>query len=811
MKISYNWLKQFIETDWDAEKTGELLTDLGLEVEGIEKFESLKGGLKGVVTAKVLEVKKHENSDHLSVTKVDFGDGVPVQIVCGAPNVAEGQIVPVATVGTVLYDDEGKDFKIKKSKIRGEESFGMICSEDELGLGTSHDGIMVFDEDVPAGKPIAEIYDIEQDEVFEIGLTPNRSDAMSHMGVARDLKAGFEHLGITTKFVTPTTSKFNIDSKTRPVQIEIENPDKCYRYAGITIKGVTVGESPKWIQNRLKAIGLTPINNIVDITNYIMHDIGQPLHAFDLEKIHGQKIIVKTAEPGDKLTTLDGVERELHPEDLIIYNEKNPMVIAGVFGGIDSGISDTTTDIFIESAYFEPVTVRKSAKRHGLNTDSSFRFERGIDPELTVYALKRAVVMIKEFAGGEIVTDLIDLQPKKIEPHKISLSYEYFNRIVGNKIDKNIIKNILASLDIKLDSETENGLNLTVPSYRVDVTRPADIVEEILRVYGYNNVEFSTKINASVEPSDRFASYKLENIIADQLKANGFTEIMSNSLTTPKYIKLSDDINEQSTVTILNPLSQDLCVLRQSMLFTGLESVIYNINRKKSDLKLFEFGKIYNQYGEGKYQEDKRLGIFITGNMQPENWITKPEKSDYYNLKGTVEAILSRFGIRNYHIKPAKTNDLLDAINISVNKKPLVVLGKVHKKILKNFGINADVYYADVNWDNLQHAARSFAQVKYNEIPKFPAVRRDLALELDTNIQFKDIYDAAFKAEKKLLVGVDLFDVYEGDKIAEGKKSYALSFMLQDKFKTLNDKVIDKTMQRILNSFERQFNAKLRG
>jgi phenylalanyl-tRNA synthetase beta chain len=810
MKISYNWLKQFIDTDWTSEKTGELLTDLGLEVEGIEKFESLKGGLKGVVTAKVLEVKKHENADKLSVTKVDFGDGVPVQIVCGAPNVAEGQIVPVATVGTVLYDDKGGEFKIKKSKIRGVESYGMICAEDELGLGNSHEGIMVFDEETPIGKSVADLYDIEQDEVFEIGLTPNRSDAMSHMGVARDLKAGFEHLGITTKFVTPTTSKFNIDSKTRPVQVEIEDSSKCLRYAGITIKGVTVAESPQWIQNRLKAIGLVPINNIVDITNYILHDIGQPLHAFDLEKIHGQKIIVKTAEPGEKLTTLDGVERDLHPDDLIIYNEKEPMVIAGVFGGIDSGISETTTDIFIESAYFDPVTVRKAAKRHALNTDSSFRFERGIDPELTVYALKRAVVMIKEYAGGEIVTDLIDVHPKKIEPNQISLSYEYFNKVVGNRIDKNIIKNILASLDIKIDSETENGLNLTVPSYRVDVTRPADIVEEILRVYGYNNVEFSSKVNASVETSDRFASYKLENVVAEQLRAAGFTEIMSNSLTTPKYIKLSGDINEKSTVTILNPLSQDLCVMRQSMLFTGLESVIYNINRKKSDLKLFEFGKIYNQYGEGKYQEDKRLGIFMTGNMLVENWITKPEKSNFYHIKGTVEAILKRFGMKDFKLKPAKTNDLTDAVSFEVNKQTIAVLGKVDKRISKDFGINADVFYADIHWDNLQKQARTHALVKYTEIAKFPSVRRDLALELDQNIQFKDIYNAAFAAEKKLLIGVDLFDVYEGDKIAEGKKSYALSFMLQDKFKTLNDKTIDKTMQRIFNSIEKQFGAKLR-
>jgi len=810
MKISYNWLKQFIDIDWEAEKTGELLTDLGLEVEGIEDFETVKGGLKGVVTGKVLEVFKHPNADKLSITKVDLGNGNPVQIVCGAPNVASGQIVPVATIGTVLYDDKDNSFKIKKGKIRGEESFGMICAEDELGLGNNHDGIMVLDETVEIGKPLSEVFEIESDKVFEIGLTPNRADAMSHLGVARDLKAGLAHLRINTNFNTPSVSKFNIDSKTRPIHIEIQDKEKCPRYAGITIKGVKVGTSPNWLQNKLKSIGLSPINNIVDITNYVMHELGQPLHAFDAEKIQGHKIIVKTAEKGDKLTTLDGVERTLHPDDLIIYNEKAPMVIAGVFGGIDSGITEDTTDIFLESAYFDPVTVRKAAKRHGLNTDSSFRFERGIDPEMTVFALKRAVTLIKEYADAKIVTDLLDIYPNIIEPHNVSLSYQYLNTLVGNKIDKNIIKNILASLEIKINSETENGLHLTVPSYRVDVTRPADIVEEILRVYGYNNVDYSTKINASVEKSDKLASYKLENIVAELLRANAFTEIMSNSLTTPKYVELSNAVNSKSTVNILNPLSQDLSVLRQSMLFSALESVVYNLNRKQNDLKFFEFGKVYNQYGEGKYDEEKHLAVTMTGNTLPENWMSPAEPTSFYHLKGTLEAVLKRFGINDFTIKPGKNKDLSDNIVFEVKKKKIAELGKVKSSIKKHFGINKDVYFADILWDNLLEQIKHYSQVKYKDIPKFPSVRRDLALELDQNVSYKDLFDTAFDVERKLLKGVNLFDVYEGDKIAEGKKSYALSFILQDQFKTLNDKQIDKTMNKISQAFDKKFGAKLR-
>ncbi len=811
MKISYNWLKQFIDLDWDAEKTAELLTDLGLEVEGIEKYESIPGGLQGVKTGKVLEVTKHPNADKLSITKVDLGDGEPVQIVCGAPNVEAGQIVPVATVGTILYDKEGKQFPIKKSKIRGEVSMGMICAEDELGLGDNHDGIMVLDEKVPVGVDAKDIFKVETDEVFEIGLTPNRADAMSHLGVARDLKAGLSFKDVNVAFDTPSVSKFSVDVKTRPIKIEIKDIKKCPRYAGLTIKGVKIGPSPEWIQNRLKAIGLNPINNIVDITNYVMHELGQPLHAFDADKIHGHKIIVKTAEPGDKLVTLDGVERELHPEDLIIYNEKEPMVIAGVYGGVESGVTEDTTDIFIESAYFDPVSIRKTAKRHGLNTDSSFRFERGIDPNITVYALKRAASLIKEYGDAEVVTEIDDVYPNPIPPHNISLQYKYLNTLIGNKIDKDIIKNILASLEIKINSETDEGLNLTVPPYRVDVTRPADIVEEILRVYGYNKVDFSSKINASIEKSDDYASYKIENIVADQLRANGFTEIMSNSLTSPKYIELSSSINSETTVNILNPLSQDLSVLRQSMLFSGLESILYNLNRKKNDLKFYEFGKIYNKYGEGKYGEEKKLGIYITGNLKPENWQTPKEKSNFYHLKGYTEAILQRFGINDLKVQPGKNKDLSEVISLVKNKKTIAEIGKVNKNILSSFGISQEVYNAEIFWDNLIELLPQTTKIQFKEIAKYPSVRRDLALELDKNVSFKDLYNMAFDVEKKLLKGVDLFDVYEGDKIEKGKKSYALSFILQDEHKTLNDKIIEKTMKKILKAYQDKLGAKLRG
>ncbi len=614
MKISYNWLKQFLKVDWEAEKTGELLTDLGLEVEGIETVESIKGSLEGIVVGKVLTCVQHPNADRLRITTVDLGTENPVQIVCGAPNVAAGQTVPVATIGTTLYDDKGEGFKIKKGKIRGEESHGMICAEDELGLGSGHDGIMVLDDELEAGTPAAKVFNIEKDEVFEIGLTPNRADAMSHYGTARDLRAGLIQNGVTLELISPSASSFHVDDRTLKFDVEVEDSEKAPRYAGVTISDVTVKDSPEWIQNRLKAIGLTPINNIVDATNYVLHELGQPLHAFDASKVKGNKIIVKTLPSGTKFTTLDDVERELHEEDLMICNgNEEPMCIAGVFGGVDSGVTKDTTSIFLESAYFNPVTVRKTAKRHALNTDASFRFERGIDPNFTKYALKHAANLILEIAGGKISSEIVDLYPTKIEDFQVFLSFEKMNRLIGAEIPRETVKNILASLDIKFNSVTDGGIGLTIPSYRVDVTREADVIEEILRVYGYNNVAFSHKLNTSISFSE-FDGVKIENVVANQLVSQGFNETMANSLTKAEYLSLTNVLNSEHDVAMLNPLSSDLGVMRQSLLFSGLESVVYNINRKNNAIKFFEFGKSYHKFESG-YAENKHLTLFVSGNF----------------------------------------------------------------------------------------------------------------------------------------------------------------------------------------------------
>ena len=618
MKISYNWLKQFIKTDWDAEKTGDLLTDLGLEVEGISTYQSIKGGLEGIVVGEVISCEQHSNADKLRVTKVDIGTGEHLQIVCGAPNVAQGQKVPVATIGTTLYDADGGDFKIKKGKIRGEESYGMICAEDELGLGIGHDGIMVLDKDLKPGTPCSDVFNIENDQVFEIGLTPNRSDAMSHFGTARDLKAGLLQQGHNLELISPSVSDFHIDNRTLKIDSEVEDHKLAPRYCGVTISGLTVAESPTWLQNRLKAIGLTPKNNIVDITNYVLHELGQPLHAFDAIKIKGNKIQVKTLPAGTKFTTLDGVERELHQDDLMVCNADEPMCIAGVLGGLNSGVTEHTTSIFLESAYFNPVSIRKTAKRHALNTDASFRFERGIDPNTTEYALKRAALLIQEIAGGEITSGIEDLYPNKIEDFQVFLSFENTTKLIGQEIPKETIKSILTSLDIKVNSVTEGGLGLTIPAYRTDVQREADIIEEILRVYGYNNIEFSNKLNATMSHASKFDDHKLQNIIANQLIAQGFNEMMANSLTTANYTELSEQINNEHNVQMLNPLSNDLAVMRQSLLFSGLEAISYNINRKQQNLKFFEFGKTYHQYESG-YTENKHLSILVTGNRSSES------------------------------------------------------------------------------------------------------------------------------------------------------------------------------------------------
>ena len=808
MKISYNWLKQFLQVDWEENKTSELLTDLGLEVEGIETKESIKGSLEGILVGEVLTCDQHPNADRLKITTVDLGTGDPVQIVCGAPNVAAGQKVPVATIGTTLYDDKGVGFKIKKGKIRGEESHGMICAEDELGLGTSHDGILILNKKLKVGTPAAEVFNIETDQVFEIGLTPNRADAMSHYGVARDFRAGLIQHGINLELITPSVSDFHVEQRRLRIDIEVENKDLAPRYCGISIVDVEVKDSPEWIQNRLKSIGITPKNNIVDITNYVLHELGQPLHAFDASKIKGNKVIVKTLAQGTKFTTLDEVERELHSEDIMICDsESNPLCIAGVFGGINSGVSEKTTSIFLESAYFNPVSIRKTAKRHALNTDASFRFERGIDINFAKYALKRAAILIKEYANGKIASDVIDFYPEKIEDFQVFLSYESAFRLIGQEIDKETIKNILASLEIKISSETEGGLGLTIPSYRVDVQREADIIEEILRVYGYNNIKFSHKLNTSIS-FDSNKDISLENIVANQLTTLGFNETMANSLTKEEYSSFSENLKSEFNVTMLNPLSNDLKVMRQSLLFSGLESISYNLNRKNNSLKLYEFGKTYHKYEKG-YQEDKHLTIFVSGARTKDSWTSLTQNSEFFYLKGIVMSILERIGVTNIKTSPVKSDVFSEGIVLSLGKNKLVEFGVIKKKILKEFGIKQEVLFADFDWTSILSISGK-KKIKVAMLPKFPSVKRDLALLLDEKITFKEIYDLAFQSERNLLKDVGLFDVYEGDKLPEGKKSYAVSFVLQDNNKTLEDRQIDKIMQKLQQSFEKNLGAVLR-
>lgn len=808
MKISYNWLKQFLQTDWEVNKASELLTDLGLEVEGIETVESIKGSLEGVVVGEVLTCIQHPNADRLKLTTVDLGSGDPVQIVCGAPNVDVGQKVPVATIGTILYDDSGASFKIKKGKIRGEESHGMICAEDELGLGSSHDGILILDDKIKSGTKAADVFNIEVDKVFEIGLTPNRADAMSHYGVARDFRAGLIQHGFNLELISPSVSDFQVDERRLRIDVEVDKKESVPRYCGISIVDVEVKDSPEWIQNRLKSIGITPKNNIVDITNYVLHELGQPLHAFDAKKIQGNKILVKTLKTGTKFTSLDGIERELHAEDIMICDAaSNPLCIAGVFGGLNSGVTEKTTSIFLESAYFDPVSIRKTAKRHALNTDASFRFERGIDINFTKYALKRAAILIKEYSNGKIASDVMDFYPEKVEDFQVFFSYENAFRLIGQELDKETIKNILASLEIKISSETEAGLGLTIPSFRVDVQREADIIEEILRVYGYNNIKFSHKLNSSISFDNNKDIY-LENIIANQMTSLGFNETMANSLTKEDYISLSKNLKTEFNVTMLNPLSNDLKVLRQSLLFSGLESISYNLNRKNSSLKLYEFGKTYHKYEYG-YQEDKHLVIFISGSRIKDTWTTSPQNSDFFYLKGIIMSILERIGISNLKSSPTKSDVFSEGLTLSLGKKKLVEFGVVNKKIIKEFGIKQEVLFADFDWSTILSITGK-KTMKVSNITKFPSVKRDLALMLDEKVTFKEIYDLAFQSERNLLKDVDLFDVYQGDKLPEGKKSYAVSFVLQDKNKTLEDRQIDKIMQKLQQSFEKNLKAVLR-
>ncbi|WP_318345439.1 phenylalanine--tRNA ligase subunit beta [Flagellimonas baculiformis] len=804
MKISYNWLKQFLHIDWDSQKTGELLTDLGLEVEGISRFESVKGGLQGIVVGHVLTCEQHPNADRLKLTTVDIGQGTPLQIVCGAPNVAAGQKVPVATIGTTLYTKEGEAWTIKKGKIRGEESQGMICAEDEIGLGDSHDGIMVLNEELVPGTPCSKVFDVESDEVFEIGLTPNRADAMSHFGVARDLKAGLEQKEIQKELVTPSTSNFSIDNRSLKIDVEVKNSQLAPRYCGLTISNLIVQESPDWLKNRLRSIGLSPINNVVDVTNYVLHELGQPLHAFDASKIKGNKIEVKTLPSGTKFKTLDGVERELHEDDLMICDTEKPMCIAGVFGGLHSGVTEHTSAIFLESAYFDPISIRKTAKRHGLNTDASFRFERGIDMNITEYALKRAALLIREIAGGYICSEIVDLYPKKNQDRQVFLTFDKINNLIGQEIPRDTIKSILSSLEIRINNVTESGLGLTIPTYRVDVTREVDVIEEILRVYGYNNIGFKEKLNASIAKSSRFENHRIQDVIGNTLASKGFYEIMTNSLVSSE----ATSGENVEAVQMLNPLSSDLSVLRTSMLSSGLQTVLHNHNRQKTDLKLFEFGKTYRKVS-GEYQEKRHLALFISGERNRDSWSTVSKKTDFFYLKGIVESLFTRLGIKDVETLPA--NDPVFAEGLSCNKKGKVLAsyGLVSKGVLKKFDMKQEVFHADFDWDAILESVET-QDIIFREIPKFPEVTRDFALLLDDSTSFQKVYDIAWQTEKSLLKNVNLFDVYTGENLPKGKKSYAVSFTLSDDTKTLTDKQIDKIMGKLLSQYQKELGAELR-
>ena len=817
MKISYNWLKDYLDIDIDPHKLSVILTGIGLEVEGIEEWESVKGGLRGVVIGEVLTCRKHSDADKLTVATVNIGAPEPLHIVCGAPNVAAGQKVPVATVGTMVFKGE-ESMEIKKSKIRGELSEGMICAEDELGLGTLHEGIMVLDKDAIPGTPAAQYFNISKDTIFEIGLTPNRIDSGSHYGAARDLAAYLNiNEGLTGKAVRPSIDNFKPDNNDNPYQVVIENKVDCPRYTGITISGVKIGESPEWLRNKLKAIGLNPINNVVDITNFVQHEIGQPLHAFDADKIEGKKVVIKNLPDKSKFVTLDGVERSLSSKDLMICSAKEGMCIAGVFGGIKSGVTESTKNIFLESAYFNPVAIRKTARRHGLNTDASFRFERGADPEITVFALKRAIMLIKELAGGNISSEVVDVYPEKRERKKVEVSHQFITRLLGKKIDPQIIRKILGLMEINILSEEGDKMILEIPAYRVDVRCQADVIEEILRIYGYNNIETGDHVNSTLHTPEKPDKEKIVNIISDMLTSNGFCEIMCNSLNPAAFYE-NGDFEREQLVMLANPLSSDLNVLRQTLLFGGLSSVAWNINRQNPDLKLYEFGNCYFNLKPGKpvptvddYSEKKSLGIFLTGNRGLKRWNNKPDATDFFNIKATVEMILSRLGLDPEGLQKGESSGkyFSESVTWSFKNKLLAESGKISKECLSKFDIAQDVYYAHFEWDLLLNAIKDH-KVSFSELPKYPWVRRDLALLIDKSVKFDQIRDIAFRTEKHILQNVDLFDVYESDTLGDNKKSYAVSFVLRDDLKTLTDKNIEKVMNSLVNAFEKELNARIR-
>ena len=820
MNISYNWLKEYVSFDLTPAEVAEALTSIGLEVGGVEEVQSIKGGLEGIVIGEVLTCEPHPNSDHMHITTVNLGSGDPVQIVCGAPNVAAGQKVVVATLGTKLYDGD-ECFTIKKSKLRGVESLGMICAEDEVGLGTSHDGIMVLPADAVPGTPAKDYFNIKSDYVLEVDITPNRADACSHYGVARDLYAYLVQAGKATSLTRPSDDAFCVDNQDLPIAIEVVDTTACPRYAGVTVKGVTVKESPAWLQDKLRLIGLRPINNVVDVTNYILHAYGQPLHCFDADKIKGGKVIVKTMPQDTPFVTLDGVERKLDAHDLMICNAEEPMCMAGVFGGLDSGSTETTKNVFLESAYFNPTVVRKTARRHGLNTDSSFRFERGIDPNSVIYCLKQAAMLIKELAGGTISMDIKDLYPHPIADFTVDLNYQYVHDLVGKTIPVETIKRIVTSLEMKILSETSEGITLQVPAYRVDVQRPCDVVEDILRIYGYNNVEIPTTLKSSLTVKGEVDQWqKMQNLISEQLVGCGFNEILNNSLTKSAYYDGLETYPSQHLVMLMNPLSSDLNCMRQTLLFGGLESIRHNVNRKCADLKFFEFGNCYYYHADKKnpekslaaYSENNHLALWVTGKRVSNSWAHPEENSSVYELKAYVLNIFTRLGLNLGSVVFGNLSNDIYSVAVTVQTrggKLLATYGVLTKKLQKAFDLDNEVYYAEINWHELMKAVKN-VKVSYTEISKYPAVKRDLALLLDKNVQFAEVEKIAYDTERKLLKAVELFDVYEGKNLEPGKKSYAVSFLLQDEHATLNDKQIDKIMQKLIANLENKLGAKLR-
>ena len=820
MNISYNWLKEYVDFDLTPEETAAALTSIGLETGGVEEVQTVKGGLEGLVVGEVLTCTEHPNSDHLHVTTVDLGTGEPVQIVCGAPNVAAGQKVVVATLGTKLYDGD-ECFTIKKSKIRGVESFGMICAEDEIGIGTDHAGIIVLPADTVAGTPAKEYYNIKSDYILEVDITPNRADACSHYGVARDLYAYLVQHGCATALKRPSVEAFAVDNHDLDIAVRVENSEACPHYAGVSVKGVTVKESPEWLQNKLRLIGVRPINNVVDITNYIVHAFGQPMHCFDADKIKGHEVVVRTLPAGTPFVTLDGVERKLDDHDLMICNREEPMCIAGVFGGLDSGSTETTTDVFLESAYFHPTWVRKTARRHGLNTDASFRYERGVDPNGVLYCLKLAALMVKELAGGTISSEIKDVCAVPASDFVVELAYAKVHALVGKEIPVETIKSIVQSLEMKILHETADGLTLSVPPYRVDVQRDCDVIEDILRIYGYNNVEIPTAIKSSLTTKgENDRSNKLQNLVAEQLVGCGFNEILNNSLTRAAYYDSLECYPARRSVMLLNPLSTDLNAMRQTLLFGGLESISHNINRQHADLKFFEFGNCYAFDADKKspdkilsgYTESYHLGLWLTGKRVSNSWAHPDEDSSVYELKAYVENILKRVGLNLRELTVVSLPDDIFSTAVAYTTKGgkhVAALGVVAKKILKEFDIDAPVYYADIDWKTLMKAVRS-VKMSYREISKYPVVKRDLALLLDKHVQFAEIEKIAYDTEKKLLKSVELFDVYEGKNLEPGKKSYAVSFLLQEETQTLTDKMIDKIMSKLVKNLEDKLGAKLR-